>query len=91
MEEGSLRCDVNVSIMRPEDKELGTRAEIKNMNSLKSITRAINYEIKRQSRLLDAGKKVVQETRRFNENKGETRSEERRVGKECRSRWSPYH
>ena len=74
MEEGSLRCDVNVSIMRPEDKELGTRAEIKNMNSLKSITRAINYEIKRQSRLLDAGKKVVQETRRFNENKGETSS-----------------
>ena len=49
MEEGSLRCDVNVSIMRPEDKELGTRAEIKNMNSLKSITRAINYEIKRRS------------------------------------------
>ena len=74
MEEGSLRCDVNVSIMRPGDKELGTRAEIKNMNSLKSITRAINYEIKRQSRLLDAGKKVVQETRRFNENKGETSS-----------------
>ncbi len=74
MEEGSLRCDVNVSIMRPEDKELGTRTEIKNMNSLKSITRAINYEIKRQSRLLDAGKKVVQETRRFNENKGETSS-----------------
>ena len=74
MEEGSLRCDVNVSIMRPEDKELGTRAEIKNMNSLKSITRAINYEIKRQTRLLDAGKKVVQETRRFNENKGETSS-----------------
>lgn len=74
MEEGSLRCDVNVSIQRPGDKELGTRAEIKNMNSLKSITRAINYEIKRQSRLLDAGKKVVQETRRFNENKGETSS-----------------
>ena len=69
MEEGSLRCDVNVSIMRPEDKELGTRAEIKNMNSLKSITRAINYEIKRQSRLLDAGKKVVQETRRWDDNK----------------------
>lgn len=74
MEEGSLRCDVNVSIMRPGDTKLGTRAEIKNMNSLKSITRAINYEIKRQSRLLDAGKQVVQETRRFNENKGETSS-----------------
>ncbi len=74
MEQGSLRCDVNISIMRPEDKELGTRAEIKNLNSLKSITRAINYEIKRQSRLLDAGKRVVQETRRFNDNKGETSS-----------------
>lgn len=74
MEQGSLRCDVNVSIMRPGDTKLGTRAEIKNMNSLKSITRAINYEIKRQSRLLDAGKQVVQETRRFNENKGETSS-----------------
>lgn len=74
MEQGSLRCDVNVSIMRPGDKKLGTRTEIKNMNSLKSITRAINYEIKRQSRLLDAGKQVVQETRRFNVNKGETSS-----------------
>jgi aspartyl/glutamyl-tRNA(Asn/Gln) amidotransferase B subunit/nondiscriminating aspartyl-tRNA synthetase len=74
MEQGSLRCDVNISIMRPEDKEFGTRAEIKNLNSLKAITRAINYEIKRQSRLLDAGKRVVQETRRFNDNKGETTS-----------------
>lgn len=74
MEQGSLRCDVNISIMRPEDKEFGTRAEIKNLNSLKSITRAINYEIKRQSRLLDAGKRVIQETRRFNDNKGETSS-----------------
>lgn len=74
MEQGSLRCDVNISIMRPGDQELGTRAEIKNLNSLKAITRAINYEIKRQSRLLDAGKCVVQETRRFNDNKGETSS-----------------
>lgn len=74
MEQGSLRCDVNISIMKPEDKEFGTRAEIKNLNSLKSITRAINYEIKRQSRLLDAGKRVIQETRRFNDNKGETSS-----------------
>lgn len=74
MEQGSLRCDVNISIMKPDDKELGTRAEIKNLNSLKAITRAINYEIKRQSRLLDAGKRVIQETRRFNDNKGETTS-----------------
>lgn len=74
MEQGSLRCDVNISLMRPEDTQFGTRAEIKNLNSLKAITRAINYEIKRQSRLLDAGKRVIQETRRFNDNKGETTS-----------------
>ena len=74
MEQGSIRCDVNVSIMRPEDKEFGTRAEIKNLNSLKSIYRTIEYEIKRQSRLLDRGERVVQETRRYDDNKGETRT-----------------
>jgi len=74
MEQGSLRCDVNVSIMKTEDTEFGTRTECKNLNSLKSITRAIDYEIKRQSRLLDMGYKVVQETRRYNDNKGETTS-----------------
>ncbi len=74
MEQGSLRCDVNISVMKPGDAEYGTRTEIKNLNSLKSIVRAINYEIKRQSQLLDFGKSVVQETRRFNENKGETSS-----------------
>lgn len=74
MEQGSLRCDVNISIMKPTDTELGTRAEIKNLNSLKSIGRAIDYEIKRQSILLDDGKRVVQETRRFNDNRGETKS-----------------
>jgi aspartyl-tRNA(Asn)/glutamyl-tRNA(Gln) amidotransferase subunit B len=74
MEQGSLRCDVNVSIMRDTDTEFGTRAEIKNLNSLKSIARSIDFEIKRQGKLLDLGKKVVQETRRFNENRGETSS-----------------
>lgn len=74
MEQGSLRCDVNVSIMKPDAKEFGTRTECKNLNSLKSITRAIDYEIKRQSRLLDMGYKVIQETRRFNDNRGETTS-----------------
>ena len=59
--------------MKPTDKEFGTRAEIKNLNSLKSITRAIEYEIKRQSQLLDSGGRVVQETRRFNDNRGETK------------------
>lgn len=74
MEQGSLRADVNVSIMRPTDTEFGTRTECKNLNSIKSIGRAIDYEIKRQSRVLDMGKKVIQETRRFDDNKGETKS-----------------
>jgi aspartyl-tRNA(Asn)/glutamyl-tRNA(Gln) amidotransferase subunit B len=74
MEQGSLRCDVNVSVMKPEDTEFGTRTECKNLNSLKSITRAIDYEIKRQSRLLDMGGRVIQETRRYNDNRGETTS-----------------
>ena len=74
MEQGSLRCDVNVSIMKPEDTEFGTRTECKNLNSIKSIGRAIDYEIKRQSRVLDMGRRVIQETRRFDDNKGETKS-----------------
>jgi aspartyl-tRNA(Asn)/glutamyl-tRNA(Gln) amidotransferase subunit B len=74
MEQGSLRCDVNISIMKPDAKELGTRAEIKNLNSIKSIGRAIEYEIYRQSKLLDMGGRVVQETRRFDDNRGETKS-----------------
>lgn len=74
MEQGSIRADVNVSVRKNPEDPLGTRAEIKNLNSLKSIVRAINFEIKRQSKLLDEGKKVIQETRRFNDNKGETTS-----------------
>ena len=74
MEQGSLRCDVNISIMKPTDTEFGTRAEIKNLNSLKSIVRSIEYEIKRQSKLLDHGERVIQETRRFNDNHGDTKS-----------------
>lgn len=73
MEQGSIRADVNVSIMPPDAKGLGTRAEIKNLNSLKSITRAIDYEIKRQAELLDRGERVIQETRRFNDNHGTTK------------------
>lgn len=74
MEQGSLRCDVNISIMKPTDTQLGTRAEIKNLNSLKSIVRAIEFEIKRQAKLLDSGERVIQETRRFNDNHGDTKS-----------------
>lgn len=74
MEEGSLRCDVNISIKPVGCKILGTRAEIKNLNSIKSIGRAIEYEIKRQASVLESGKKVVQETRRFNDSNGKTTS-----------------
>ena len=74
MQEGSFRCDANVSI-RPIDKEeLGIRAEIKNLNSFKFIEAAINYEVDRQIELIESGKKVVQETRLYDPNKNETRS-----------------
>ncbi len=72
MEEGSLRCDVNISLMK--DGVTGTRAEIKNINSVRAIGRAIEYEIERQSRLLDEGKKIPRETRRFDSEKGITQS-----------------
>jgi len=74
MEEGSLRVDVNISLMPEGATELGTRAEIKNLNSLKSIARAIEYEIYRQSELLDNGMNIIQETRRFDDNSGTTSS-----------------
>ena len=74
MEEGSLRADVNVSLKRKESTKLGTKVEIKNLNSLKAIVRAIDYEIERQGKLLDAGDVVIQETRKFNDNRGITQS-----------------
>ncbi len=74
MEEGSLRVDANVSIAPLGSSELGTRAEIKNMNSLRSLGRAIEYEIDRQAALLDAGDRVVQETRHWDEADGRTHS-----------------
>ena len=74
MQEGSLRCDVNISLMKPDAEKFGTRAEIKNVNSFRSISRAIEHEYKRQSELLDAGQSVVQETRLFDENTGKTHS-----------------
>src|SRR4029077_1333505 len=63
MEEGSLRCDANVSIRPRGSAELGTRAEIKNLNSFRNVARAIQHEVARQAALLDAGGRVVQETR----------------------------
>jgi len=73
MEEGSLRCDANVSVRRPGDS-LGTRAEIKNLNSMRFVGRAIDYEARRQIELIEAGETVVQETRLYDSERGETRS-----------------
>ena len=74
MAQGSMRCDVNVSIKKQEDEKLGTRAEIKNINSFKFIERAINFEIDRQIRIIESGESVVQETRLYDSVKNETRS-----------------
>lgn len=74
MEQGSMRVDVNISIMPVGSTEFGTRAELKNLNSLKAIGRAIEYEINRQSEILDNGGIVVQETRRYNDNHGDTKA-----------------
>lgn len=73
MEEGSLRCDINISIRRPGDA-YGTRCEVKNVNSIRFMGQAIEYEVARQIELVESGGKVVQETRLFDPNKGETRS-----------------
>ena len=74
MQEGSFRCDANVSVRRSGSEKFGTRAEIKNLNSFRFVERAINYEVARQIELLEAGGKVVQETRLYDPDKGETRS-----------------
>ncbi len=72
MEQGSLRCDVNVSLNPIGASELGTRTETKNVNSLRTLERAVRYEMRRQAALLDAGERVKQETRHFNEVDGTT-------------------
>ena len=72
MQEGSFRADVNVSVRKKGDTKLGTRTEMKNMNSFRSITRAIEYEIERQIDVLEAGEKVEQETLRWDEVSGKT-------------------
>ncbi len=73
MQEGSFRCDANVSVRRKGDAKLGTRCELKNINSFRFVERAINYEIERQIALIEQGGKVVQETRLYDPNKNETR------------------
>ncbi|MEE8298587.1 MAG: Asp-tRNA(Asn)/Glu-tRNA(Gln) amidotransferase subunit GatB, partial [Thermodesulfobacteriota bacterium] len=72
MEEGSLRCDANVSVRPKGSDKLGTKAEIKNVNSFKYVQKAIEHEIKRQILLLENGEEVIQETRLFDSNKGIT-------------------
>ena len=74
MEEGSLRCDANVSVRRVGDTAFGTRCEIKNVNSIRFVARAIEFEARRQVELLEGGGRVEQETRLFDAARGETRS-----------------
>jgi aspartyl-tRNA(Asn)/glutamyl-tRNA(Gln) amidotransferase subunit B len=74
MEQGSLRCDANVSLRPAGQKELGTKAEIKNINSFRFVEKALEYEIKRQDRLLSGGGKIIQETRLWDSARGVTES-----------------
>ncbi len=74
MQEGSFRCDANVSVRRRGAEKFGTRAEIKNLNSFRFVEKAINYEVARQIELLEGGGQVVQETRLYDADRGETRS-----------------
>jgi len=74
MQEGSFRCDANVSVRPIGQAEFGTRAEIKNINSFKFVEKAINHEIERQIEVIENGGKIVQETRLYDANKDETRS-----------------
>ncbi|MCX6419043.1 MAG: Asp-tRNA(Asn)/Glu-tRNA(Gln) amidotransferase subunit GatB, partial [Actinobacteria bacterium] len=74
MEQGSLRCDVNLSLRASADAPLGTRTETKNVNSLRSVERAIRYEMQRQAALLTAGTAIIQETRHWHEDTGVTTS-----------------
>ena len=74
MQEGSFRCDANVSVRRKGQIEFGTRAEIKNINSIKFVEKAINHEVERQIEVIESGGKVVQETRLYDSDKDETRS-----------------
>ena len=74
MEEGSFRCDANVSIRPKEQETFGTRAELKNMNSFRNVQRALEYEIKRQQYILEGGNEVIQETRLWDDTGGVTHS-----------------
>ncbi len=72
MEKGNMRCDANLSLKPEGSSELGTKTEVKNLNSFRFLAKALNYEIKRQEKLLKEGKRIVQETRGFDSKRGET-------------------
>jgi aspartyl-tRNA(Asn)/glutamyl-tRNA(Gln) amidotransferase subunit B len=74
MEEGSLRCDANVSLRPVGAAELGTKVEIKNLNSFRNVQRALEFEVQRQAKALDAGERIVQETRLWDADRGYTRA-----------------
>jgi aspartyl-tRNA(Asn)/glutamyl-tRNA(Gln) amidotransferase subunit B len=74
MEEGSMRCDANISIRKKAEKKLGTKVEIKNMNSFRHVEKALSYEVKRQISLVQNGEPVVQETRLWDEKENVTKS-----------------
>ncbi len=74
MQEGSFRCDANVSVRPKGQEKFGTRTELKNINSFRFVERAINYEVERQINILESGGKITQETRLYDPNKNETRS-----------------
>ena len=78
MEKGHMRCEVNISIKPEGQKEFGTKVEIKNLNSFRAVERSIEYEIKRQTEVLDDGGKIVQETRGWNADKQETYSQRKK-------------
>jgi aspartyl-tRNA(Asn)/glutamyl-tRNA(Gln) amidotransferase subunit B len=72
MEEGSMRCDANISVRLKGDTKLGRRTEVKNMNSVRNVQRAIDYEVKRQIDIIENGEIIVQETRSFDAGNGTT-------------------
>jgi len=74
LEEGNMRCDVNVSVRPDTQKELGTKAELKNLNSFHGVLHSLHYEVRRQTEMLERGEKIVQETRRWDPDKGITTS-----------------
>ncbi|MFA5358375.1 MAG: Asp-tRNA(Asn)/Glu-tRNA(Gln) amidotransferase subunit GatB [Patescibacteria group bacterium] len=78
MEKGQMRCEVNISVRPEKTKKLGTKVEIKNLNSFRTVERSIDYEIKRQTELLEKGEKIIQETRGWDEAKQRTVSQRRK-------------